>query len=81
MMTKLEDITPQKLRCPRRKPFCPGVFKTDHGTYILIGRRLTDEDHKNLSPQIQERIGKDEGAIEIGEEYLSALGARVVPET
>jgi len=64
---KLTDITPKSFDCGIGG--CPALFETGHGTYVLIGKRLSGGDAQQLAA----RTGSDEIAIEIPGELLSNL--------
>jgi hypothetical protein len=42
MNKSLRDITPTKYRCDPASTHCPAIFKTDRGTYIIIGKRKNE---------------------------------------
>ena len=59
-MKKLVDITPPKHKCDIDIS-CPAVFKSNEGTYIIIGKTINPGDHPGLCG----RVGSDETAVEI----------------
>lgn len=60
------NITPANYRCPKTSPFCSAVFKTNDGTYIVIGKFIRHEDYDMLVG----RVGPGEVAIENSAELL-----------
>lgn len=69
-MKKLVDITPPKFRCSF-EPSCPAVFRSDEGTYVIIGKTLNPTEHAALKG----RVAFDETAIEISLELVNdAIG-------
>jgi hypothetical protein len=46
---------------------CPAVYKTDQGTYLVVGRRLSAEEKANLS------MDAIEDALEVPGELLASL--------
>lgn len=61
MKKTLVDLTPVKYRCPPTSPYCPSIFKSIAGTYVIIGKTLTPSEHGGLD----DRVGVGETAIEI----------------
>jgi hypothetical protein len=62
-MTKqleLADETPDTIYCAIAA--CPAIFKSDSGTYVIIGRVVGSDE---LSADVNFRIGKGEVAIEV----------------
>jgi len=55
---KLKDVSPKEFSC--QAGGCPAVYKTDRGTYLIIGTEIDSPD--NLLPG---RIGPNETAIEV----------------
>lgn len=64
---QLRDRTPKPLACIVGG--CPAVFETQRGTFVLIGRCLSEEERAG----IQGRIGEGEMAIEVPRELLLDL--------
>lgn len=65
---KLEviEITPKAFKC--FVGACPSVFKTNRGTFILIGKTV------NQAPEIvKNKVGSDEFVIEIPQELITKL--------
>jgi hypothetical protein len=46
---------------------CPAVYETDQGTYLVVGRRLSDAEKANLS------MDAIEDALEVPGELLASL--------
>jgi hypothetical protein len=65
---ELKDITPSSMNCGIGA--CPAIFETRHGTYVLIGKRLSAEEAEEL----RARTAVDEVAIEIPQELVSKIG-------
>jgi hypothetical protein len=59
---KLTDLTPPRFACVIGT--CPAVYRTDRGTYVLVGQRL------ELGELPGVRIGEGETAIEVSAELL-----------
>lgn len=66
---KLIEKTPKSMACG---PFagCPAVFETDHGTYIVIGKQLSQD---QINKYLAGRVGKNETAIEFPEGLLDIV--------
>ena len=64
---KVEDITPSKFMCGIGA--CPAIFKTEHDTYVVIGRRLDGR----WPAALQHRVGPEETLVEVPKELLDAL--------
>lgn len=64
----LINITPAHLHCAIGA--CPAVYRTDHGTIVLIGRKVASA---HILRELSGRVGPDEEVIEIAEEYLSPI--------
>lgn len=62
---KLTDLTPDKYRSCAIAA-CPAVFKTDRGTYVVIGKVLDD----GVVPE--GRVGPGEIAVELPGDLLDA---------
>lgn len=62
------EITPERFRCGIGA--CPSVFKTDRGTYVIIGK-ISEDVLSNES--IKMKIGKDEFAVELPIEIINNL--------
>ena len=67
-MCKLTDITPADVACKPVGPTCPAVFKTERGTYVIVGRVTGAYEFA----QLQSRVGLNEAAVEISAELLHA---------
>jgi hypothetical protein len=61
---KFIDITPAKFMCTMGLS-CPAVFKSNTGSYVIIGKVLDASD-----PNLGHRIGQNEAAIEISSDLL-----------
>ena len=57
---RLTELTPEALRCGIGA-ICPAIFKTDRGTYVLVGNAIDEK----TSDDLARRIGAGECAIEI----------------
>ncbi len=62
---KLEDITPNALRCGIG--VCPALFKTDRGSVLVVGRRLSEEE---VQQDLAGRVGVDEWVVEVPQSLL-----------
>lgn len=58
-MRIIQDLTPKNM-CQPGKDCCPALFKTDNGSYVLVGK-IVDAGKLN----ILNRVGEDEVAIEV----------------
>lgn len=65
---KLIEITPKELRCAAS--FCPAVYKSDRGTFVVIGKRLTASQTKK---HLNGRVSAKEEAIEISRDFFSGI--------
>ena len=48
-------------------PVCPSVWRTDRGTYVVQGYKLSDEDKKSI------KFASNEDAVEIPAELVDQL--------
>ena len=55
---KMKDVTPTSYFCPGGA--CPAVYKTDRGTYLIVGSRVRPEGH-----MLSDRIAPHETMIEV----------------
>ena len=62
---KAKEITPAEARCGIGP--CPSVFKTDRGTFVVIGSIPALNE---LPRNIQKKLGKGEVAIEVPQNIL-----------
>ena len=62
---KFREITPDHLRCAYGQ--CPSIFRSDNGNLVVIGKKLSEAD----LIEFKEKIGSDEQAILISEEYFN----------
>ena len=62
---ELEEITPPALRCGIG--VCPALFKTDHGSVLVVGRRLSEEE---VQQDLAGRVGVDEWVVEVPQSLL-----------
>lgn len=60
----VEDLTPEPLQCGISNA-CPAIFKTNKGSYALIGKKLNAK-----ALNINKRVGKDEVLIEVPKELI-----------
>lgn len=67
---KIEDVTPMHLRCGVGA--CPGIFRTDRDTFLVVGPPLSRDQVKTLLP---ERVSSNEMVIEIPIDLLD-IGPR-----
>jgi hypothetical protein len=65
----LEDITPSHLRCAAG--YCVAVYKTADGDLVIIGKKPGGE----ISKQIEGKVGPDEDAIVISQDFFANLPA------
>jgi hypothetical protein len=73
-MAKIKiEITPPNLRCSIGG--CKAVFLKEDGRLIIIGKKLSSEEAR----QLEGRIADDEFAIEIEAEYFAKLRASGSP--
>lgn len=64
---KLVNLTPKQLQCGIGA--CPAIFETDHGTYVIIGRKIAVP----LLTNAGAKPAPDEAAIEIPKDLLSTI--------
>ncbi|MCK4342232.1 MAG: hypothetical protein KAY37_10980 [Phycisphaerae bacterium] len=62
---ELEEITPRALRCGIG--ICPALFKTDRGSVLVVGRRLSEEE---VQQNLAGRVGGDEWVVEVPQSLL-----------
>ena len=74
MKKKLIEITPAKYRC-EFDGSCPALFKSNQGTYVIIGKKVDLQSHSGLHG----RIGDDETAVEISFEIVEDAINGAVP--
>ena len=55
---KIKDVTPLAFSCTEGA--CPGVYETDRGTYLIIGKKV--DFNENILPG---KIGLGETVIEV----------------
>jgi len=60
-----KDLTPKIEMCAVAA--CPAIFKTNKGSYALIGKRLNAKDLK-----VDKRVGKDEVLIEVPKKIIDS---------
>ncbi len=65
-MKKLVDLTPPTHKKCDFEMSCPAVFKSDVGTYVIIGKTI----NPNNEPALKGRVGSDETAVEIAFDLL-----------
>lgn len=65
----MKEITPSHLRCG--VGLCPALFKLDDGNIAIIGKRPLPQ--KPLPNEVTTKIGENETAIIIPQEYLKGL--------
>mgnify|MGYP000137805111 CR=1 FL=1 len=58
-----ENLTPKKYEASPAMGNCPAIFKTDTGSYVLIGKALSENEVKQLD--IGGRVGDDEIVFQI----------------
>lgn len=62
-----DELTPAQLRCGGGT--CPAVYRLSDGTLLIVGKAIDP----TLLGQISDRIGPDEAAVIISQDYLRAL--------
>ena len=65
MRIKVKEVTPAEARCGVGP--CPAVFKTDRGTFIIVGSTLAND---GLPLAVRRKIGEGEVAVEVPEQVL-----------
>ena len=66
---KLIEVTPELFQfCPFSG--CPAIFATDRGTYMIIGKRLSNHDRKEMPAG---RVAIDETVIEVPQGLIDQL--------
>ena len=68
---KLIEITPKHLCCGVGP--CPAIFATDRGTYVIVGKRLTQEQIRELLP---DKVAPHEDAVEISKDFFAEITGR-----
>jgi len=58
---KMKDITPANFMCHVQGQCCPAVLETEEGTYVIIGKKLSDAALK----AVEGRVAEDEFVIEV----------------
>lgn len=58
-----------KTKCGTVGTMCPTVYKTERGTYIIVGKRIDHTQHA----EIKNRVAEDEAAVEIDAELLENI--------
>ena len=53
-MITTKDITPEPYACPPL-PVCPSIHITARGTYVVIGKKISDLD---MMPDVKKKIGE-----------------------
>ena len=72
LIVKLTEITPSELKCGSCGWGCPVVFKSDNGSYVIIGKKLDAKKQE----QLKGRVADDEFVIEITQEMLEGALTR-----
>ena len=62
----LKNVTPTQFKCGDVDALCPVVYQSNMQTYVIIGKTANLEKY----PELRNRIGPDETAIEISEDLL-----------
>lgn len=57
---KMKDITPENFVC-HTSTCCPAVLETEEGTYVIIGKKLSDA----AMQAVEGRVAEDEFVIEV----------------
>ena len=65
-MKILKELTPKNMQCGIGA--CPAWFKTDRKTYLLIGKKIKNQ---NAIRGLKNRISKDDAVIEVPLNLLS----------
>lgn len=63
---RVTEITPKQFSC--QAGGCPAIFKTDRGTYLIIGTKLD-----SAASQLSHRIGPNEVVIEVPIELMCRI--------
>lgn len=58
---KVQDVTPVEADCAPL-PICPGIFKSNRDTYLIVGKVLSTEDSTALP---EGRVAADEYVVEV----------------
>ena len=66
---RLKDITPAEASCAPL-PMCPGVFKSNRNTYVIVGKTLSTADALELA---EGRVARDEAAVEVPAHIIDLL--------
>ena len=65
---KLTEITPAQLRCALGP--CPAVYRSDSGTIVIVGKRLSKEALAELLPG---KVSSEEEAVELPRDFFPGL--------
>ena len=68
---KFNDITPENFMC-HTSSCCPAVLESDNESYVIIGKKLKDEDKK----QLEGRIANDEYVVEVPKGMIDEIIAK-----
>lgn len=66
--TDIKEVTPEAFLCSVGS--CPSVFRTERGTFLIIGK-IVDQSTKKKLPD--GRIGDDELVIEVPEGLVKGI--------
>lgn len=65
-----KELTPAHLRCVAGS--CPAVYALSDGELLIIGKKVTGP----LHDEIADRIGSDEFAVRLSQEFFSDIPGR-----
>ena len=68
---KFKDVTPENFMC-HTSNCCPAVLESDKDSYVIIGKKLSAEDEK----QLEGRIANDEWVVEVPKGMIDEIIAK-----
>ncbi len=66
---KVQDVTPVEADCAPF-PVCPGIFRSNRGSYLIVGKVLSAEDATALP---EGRVAADEYVVEVPADMIDLL--------
>ncbi len=68
-LLEVQDVTPVEADCSPL-PICPGIFKSNRGSYLIVGKVLSVEDATALP---EGRVAADEYVVEVPASMIDLL--------
>ena len=66
---KVQDVTPVEADCAPL-PVCPGIFRSNRGSYLIVGKVLSVQDATALP---EGRVAADEYVVEVPADMIDLL--------